>query len=202
MEMSFWILCKDTERDNGERDSIDCRRAGVWQVDAALSFLYTLRSYKGSVYLDYIDQELHSIENAAAREVQICYTLLVQKGISRVVSLKYRLYGADRFGSLVEMVLSGTGGSDQITRRQVKCIRMDSLDSLRYLDVDGQENMETNVPIHGGFGTAFNAKTYDDTMKEFFEYMCNHYSEGCYNDAQVFSPFNDEMPEGIGSVIL
>ena len=34
-------------------------------------------------------------------------------------------------------------------------------------------------------------------MKEFFEYMCNHYSEGCYNDAQVFSPFNDEMPEGL-----
>lgn len=64
-------------------------------------------------------------------------------------------------------------------------------------DVDGQENMETNIPIHGGLGIAFNAKTYDDTMKEFFEYMCEHYSEACYNDAQVFSPFNDEIPDGL-----
>ena len=76
-------------------------------------------------------------------------------------------------------------GSGQITQAS-EMYKNGQLGFFAVPDVDGQENMETNVPIHGGFGTAFNAKTYDDTMKEFFEYMCNHYSEGCYNDAQVF----------------
>ena len=87
-------------------------------------------------------------------------------------------------------------GSGQITQAS-DMYKNDQLGFFAVPDVDGQENMETNVPIHGGFGTAFNAKTYDDTMKEFFEYMCEHYSEACYNDAQVFSPFNDEIPEGL-----
>ena len=97
------------------------------------------------------------------------------------------------FGGNGAMWYSGSG---QITQAS-EMYKNGQLGFFAVPDVDGQENMETNVPIHGGFGTAFNAKTYDDTMKEFFEYMCNHYSEGCYNDAQVFSPFNDEMPEGL-----
>ena len=29
-------------------------------------------------------------------------------------------------------------------------------------------------------------------MQEFFDYMCENYSDACYNQVQVFSPFSDE----------
>ena len=35
-------------------------------------------------------------------------------------------------------------------------------------------------------------------MQEFFDYMCENYSDVCYNQVQVFSPFSsDEIPEGL-----
>ena len=46
--------------------------------------------------------------------------------------------------------------------------------------------MPTNIPIHAGFAEAFNKATYDDTMQEFFDYMCENYSDVCYNQVQVF----------------
>jgi raffinose/stachyose/melibiose transport system substrate-binding protein len=62
--------------------------------------------------------------------------------------------------------------------------------------VEGMTNMSTNIPIHAGFAFAFNAKTYDDTMKEFFSYLVKRYSALCY-DAGHFSPFNDPIPSGL-----
>ena len=35
--------------------------------------------------------------------------------------------------------------------------------------------MSTNIPIHAGFAEGFNKATYDDTMQEFFDYMCENY---------------------------
>lgn len=64
-------------------------------------------------------------------------------------------------------------------------------------DVAGMENMSTNVPIHAGFAEAFNKKTYDAAMQEFFDFMCENFSEACYNNAKIFSPFNEELPEGL-----
>ena len=61
-------------------------------------------------------------------------------------------------------------------------------------DTEEMDNMETNIPIHAGFGIGYNKATYDDTMQEFFDYACEHYSEACYN---IFSPFNDDIPEGL-----
>ena len=48
-------------------------------------------------------------------------------------------------------------------------------------DVDGMENMETNVPLHAGFAYAFNKQTYDDVMEEFFQYLCNEFTGLCYD---------------------
>lgn len=64
-------------------------------------------------------------------------------------------------------------------------------------DTEGMDNMPTNVPIHAGFAEGFNKATYDETMQEFFDYMCENFSEACYTKAQVFSPFNEELPEGL-----
>ena len=58
--------------------------------------------------------------------------------------------------------------------------------------------MSTNVPVHAGFAEGFNKATYDDTMQEFFDYMCENYSDVCYNQVKIFSPFSDEtIPEGL-----
>ena len=64
-------------------------------------------------------------------------------------------------------------------------------------DTEGMDNMSTNIPIHSGFAEGFNKATYDDTMQEFFDYMCENYSDACYNQAQIFSPFNEDLPEGL-----
>lgn len=37
-------------------------------------------------------------------------------------------------------------------------------------DTEEMDNMETNIPIHAGFGIGYNKATYDDTMQEFFDY--------------------------------
>lgn len=63
--------------------------------------------------------------------------------------------------------------------------------------VDGMDNMSTDVPIHAGFAEGFNKATYDETMQEFFDYMCENYSEACYTQASIFSPFNEDIPEGL-----
>lgn len=64
-------------------------------------------------------------------------------------------------------------------------------------DTEGMENMSTNVPIHAGFAEGFNKATYDETMQAFFDYMCEHFSEACYTKANIFSPFNEDLPEGL-----
>lgn len=64
-------------------------------------------------------------------------------------------------------------------------------------DTEGMENMSTNVPIHAGFAEGFNKATYDETMEAFFDYMCEHFSEACYTKANIFSPFNEDLPEGL-----
>ena len=64
-------------------------------------------------------------------------------------------------------------------------------------DTEGMDNMSTNVPVHSGFAEGFNKATYDDTMQEFFDYMCENFTDACYNQVQIFSPFNEELPEGL-----
>jgi len=58
------------------------------------------------------------------------------------------------------------------------------------------KNMDTNIPLHAGFGNAFNAKTYDAVMREFLEYAMENYSRACYASG-VFSPLNEELPSGL-----
>lgn len=67
-------------------------------------------------------------------------------------------------------------------------------------DTEGMDNMSTNVPIHAGFAEGFNKATYDDTMKDFFDYMCENFSDACYTQAHIFSPFNEDLPEGLSQL--
>ena len=70
-------------------------------------------------------------------------------------------------------------------------------------DTEEMDNMETNVLVHhAGFGIGFNKATYDDTMQEFFDYACEHYSDACYNQGNIFSPFNEELPGRTSTAFL
>lgn len=66
-------------------------------------------------------------------------------------------------------------------------------------DVDGVENISTNIPIHAGFANAFNAQTYDSVMQGFFDYICQHFGDACY-DVGLFSPFVGELPEELPQI--
>lgn len=188
----FLEVCR-TLKDNGEIPLIVAGKEN-WQLMRYLSFA-PWRMTKDQFIMDYIDQKDKFSENTAAKEgANLLYTLGT-KGYFQGGFL------STDFTAATDLFFGGNGamwysGSAQIAQAK-EMYKNGQLGFFAVPDVDGQENMETNIPIHGGLGIAFNAKTYDDTMKEFFEYMCEHYSEACYNDAQVFSPFNDEIPDGL-----
>ena len=143
----------------------------------------------------YMDQKEKFTENVAAKKgAELLYTLgtegYFQGGF---LSTDYTAATDLFFGGTGCMWYSGSGQIKEASEMYAN----GELGFFAVPDVDGEENMDTNVPIHGGFGTAFNAQTYDETMQEFFQYMCENYSDACYNDAQVFSPFNGEIPDGV-----
>ena len=106
------------------------------------------------------------------------------------------------FTSACNLFFGGTGaifytGSGQISLAE-EMYDNGELGFFPVPDTEGMDNMATNVPIHAGFAEGFNKATYDDTMQEFFDYMCENFSDACYNQAHVFSPFNeDSLPEGL-----
>lgn len=188
----FLELCK-TLKDKGEIPLIVAGKEN-WQLMRYLSFA-PWRMTKDQFILDYIGQKEKFQTNTAAKSgAELLYTLgtegYFQGGF---LSTDYTAATDLFFGGTGCMWYSGSG---QITQAS-EMYANGELGFFPVPDVDGEKNMDTNTPIHGGFGTAFNVQTYDDTMKEFFQYMCENYSEACYNDAKVFSPFNDPMPEGL-----
>lgn len=105
------------------------------------------------------------------------------------------------YTSATDLFYGGTGaifysGSGQINQAE-EMYDSGELGFFAVPDVKGLDNMDTNVPIHAGFAEAFNKKTYDSTMQEFFDFMCENFSENCYNIANIFSPFNEDLPDGL-----
>jgi raffinose/stachyose/melibiose transport system substrate-binding protein len=105
------------------------------------------------------------------------------------------------YTSASDLFYGGTGaifysGSGQIAQAE-EMYDNGQLGFFAVPDVEGLDNMDTNVPIHAGFAEGFNKNTYDDTMQEFFDFMCENFSDACYKDASIFSPFNEDLPEGL-----
>ena len=96
------------------------------------------------------------------------------------------------FTSASNLFFGGTGaifytGSGQISLAE-EMYDNGELGFFPVPDTEGMDNMSTNVPVHAGFAEGFNKATYDDTMQEFFDYMCENYSDVCYNQVKIFSP--------------
>jgi raffinose/stachyose/melibiose transport system substrate-binding protein len=105
------------------------------------------------------------------------------------------------FTSACNLFFGGTGaifysGSGQIGLAEEMYDKGD-LGFFPVPDTDEMDNMSTNVPVHAGFAEAFNKATYDSTMQGFFDYMCENFSDACYTQAKIFSPFNENLPEGL-----
>ncbi len=105
------------------------------------------------------------------------------------------------YTAATDLFYGGTGaifysGSGQINQAE-EMYDNGELGFFAVPSVSGMDNMETSVPIHAGFAEAFNKKTYDSTMQEFFDFMCENFSDDCYNIANIFSPFNEELPDGL-----
>lgn len=188
----FLDICK-TLKEKGETPLVVGGKEN-WQLMRYLSFA-PWRMTKDKFIMDYIDQkEKYSSNKAAGIGANLLYTLgtegYFQGGF---LSTDYT--------DATDLFFGGTGAIWYSSAGQIKeaseMYEDGKLGVFPVPNVDKEENMETNIPVHGGMGTAFNAKSYDDTMKEFFKYMCDRYSDACYNEAQVFSPFNDELPEGL-----
>ena len=91
------------------------------------------------------------------------------------------------FTSACNLFFGGTGaifytGSGQISLAE-EMYDNGELGFFPVPDTEGMDNMSTNVPVHAGFAEGFNKATYDDTMQEFFDYMCENYSDVCYCQA-------------------
>ena len=188
----FLNVCK-TLKEKGETPLIVAGKEN-WQLMRYLSFA-PWRMTKDQFIMDYINQKDKFTTNKAAKEgANLLYTLGTEGYFQGgYLSTDYTAATDLFFGGTGCMWYSGSGQISQASEMYAN----GQLGFFPVPDVDGEENMKTNVPIHGGFGTAFNAQTYDDTMKEFFQYMCENYSNVCYNDAKVFSPFKGEIPEGL-----
>lgn len=191
----FLATCK-TLKEKGEIPLVVAGKEN-WQLMRYLSFA-PWRMTKDGFIKGYMDGTETFSDNVAAKSgAELLHTLGTEEYFQGgFLSTDYTAATDLFFGGTGCMWYSGSG---QITQAS-EMYEAGELGFFAVPDVKGEENMDTNVPIHGGFGTAFNAQTYDDTMKECFQYICENYSEACYNDAKVFSPFNDEMPEGLDSL--
>ncbi len=188
----FLNVCKIL-KEKGETPLIVAGKEN-WQLMRYLSFA-PWRMTKDQFIMNYINQkEKFSTSKAAQEGANLLYTLGTEGYFQGgYLSTDYTAATDLFFGGTGCMWYSGSGQISQASEMYAD----GQLGFFPVPDVDGEENMKTNVPIHGGFGTAFNAQTYDETMKDFFRYMCENYSAACYNEAKVFSPFNDEIPEGL-----
>lgn len=191
----FLAVC-ETLKSNNEVPLIVAGQEN-WQLMRYLSFA-PWRVTKDGFITGYMSGEETFGENESAQTGVELLNELGTKGYFQggFLSTDYTASKDLFFGGTGAMYYSGSG---QIQDASAK-YDSGELGFFPVPDVDGMENMDTNVPIHGGFGTAFNKGTYDETMQSFFEYMCKNYTRVCYEDAKVFSPFNEEIPEGLDAL--
>jgi len=187
----FLNACK-VLKEKGEVPVIVAGQAN-WQLMRFLSFIPWRVTHDKFIY-GYIDGTDSFAQNDAAKAgVNLLYTMgtqgYFQKGFT-----------STDYTDSVNLFFGGTGaiyyGGSGLFTNASKMYEEGKIGIFAVPDMQGKENMSTNIPIHAGFGNAFNAKTYDDTMREFLEYAVDNYSRVCYA-AGVFSPLNETLPSGL-----
>ncbi|SCI42162.1 Maltose-binding periplasmic proteins/domains [uncultured Clostridium sp.] len=192
----FLNVCK-VLKDNGEIPLIVGGKEN-WQLMRYLSFAPWRVTHDGFI-TGYISGEDSFEKNEAAKAgAGLLYTLgtegYFQPGF---LSTDNTANGELFYGGTGAMMYSGSGD----IAKADELYGNGQLGFFPVPDVDGMENMETNVPLHAGFAYAFNKQTYDDVMEEFFQYLCNEFTGLCYEQAKVFSPFNDPVPDSAGAIM-
>lgn len=188
----FLEACK-TLKDKGEIPLVASGKDN-WVLMRYLSFA-PWRMTHDKFITDYINGKDGFEDNVAAQEGTNLLHTLGTKGYFQNGFMAADSNAANDvfFGGTGAMMYSGSGSMFQAE----ELYKEGKLGFFPVPAVADQENISTNIPIHGGYGTAYNKKNYDDTMKDFFKYMCENYTEECYNTAQIFSPFKGDLPEGL-----
>lgn len=164
-----------------------------WQLTRYLSFI-PWRVTHDDFIMDYIALEDTFSNNAAAQAgVELVKTLGTEGYFQRG-------FTSSDYSDAVNIFFGGTGaifyGGSGLIANASQMFQDGILDVFPVPAYEGMENMETNIPIHAGVGIAFNAKTYDDVMKELLVYIFENYGQACF-DSGVYSPYKGELPEGL-----
>ncbi len=185
----FLQVC-DTLKKNGEIPVV-IAGAEQWQIMRYLSFI-PWRVTHDKFIMNYIGGQDKFSANAAA-----------QKGVNLVKTMGEKGYWQPSFTSTnytdaVNMFFGGQGtilySGSWLVSNASEMYKNGQLGLFPVPDAPGLENMTTNIPIHGGFATAFNAQTYDKVMQEFFAYATEHYGNAAY-EAGMLSPFSEPIPD-------
>lgn len=164
-----------------------------WQLMRYLSFI-PWRVTHDKFITGYINGSDSFEKDAAAKDGVNLLATLGSKGYFQ------KGFSSSKYTDATNLFFGGTGaifysGSGHISNAS-KMYQEGKLGMFPVPSQSGMDNISTNVPVHAGFGNAFNAKTYDSTMQEFLKYACSNYTKACYS-AGVFSPFNDPIPAGM-----
>jgi raffinose/stachyose/melibiose transport system substrate-binding protein len=179
-------------KNNGEIPVIIAGAAN-WQLLRYLSFIPWRVTHDKFIYGYMNGTDSFSQNKIAQAGVHLLATMGTQGNFQKG-------FTSTDFTAAVNLFFGGTGaifyeGSGSIASAS-KLYSEGKLGVFPVPALSGVKNMDTNVPLHAGFGNAFNAKTYDATMKEFLEYAVDNYSKVCYASG-VFSPFTGEPPANL-----
>jgi raffinose/stachyose/melibiose transport system substrate-binding protein len=167
-----------------------------WQLMRYLSFPAWRATHDKFIY-GYLNGSDSFAKNKAA---QAGVELVATMGKSGYFQ---RGFTSTDYTSGVNLFFGGTGaiyyGGSGLIMNTSQLYKEGKLGMFTVPDVPGMSNMSTNVPIHAGFANAFNAHTYDNTMKEFLAYVVTRYTDLCLKTG-LFSPFNDPLPQGLDPI--
>lgn len=186
-----FLAVSQTLLDNGEVPVVVGGKDN-WQLTRYLSFIPWRVTHDGFI-MDYIaGTDKFSTNEAAQAGVDLVKTLGTGNYFQRG-------FTSSDYTDAVNIFFGGTGaifyGGSGLIANAMDMYEQGLLGVFPVPAMEGMENMSTDIPIHAGVGIAFNAKTYDDTMRSLLEYVVENYGQACYN-AGVYSPFNESVPEG------
>ena len=76
---------------------------------------------------------------------------------------------------------------------------------LGFLQIPMNENYDgdqlATMAIQSGISWCFNQEKYDETLRDFFEFVMKNYTEESYKIG-LFSPFNSDLPNGVSQMTL
>ncbi|MDB5053360.1 MAG: hypothetical protein JWM44_1410 [Bacilli bacterium] len=165
----------------------------MWQLVRYLSFI-PLRT----THTDFIEKlktgSISFTSDTGMQAANFLYTLgkngYFQKGFS---SMDYTQTLNYFLGGNAVIHYNGTWELNQFNDKYAK----GELGYFMLPDVAGANNIGPKTSITAGLAYAFNAETFDDSTKDFFKYIVDHYNKRIYEIGGYISPFDGDVPDNM-----